>query len=242
MDSRRRRLFKLSLIVFSALSLFVPTEVAVQAAPQTEGALTDALPAPAPASEPEDPATDPLEEEYDALIAETSAEEGVDPNLVRAIIAVESGFDPSAVSRKGAKGLMQLMPGTASRYAVKDPFDPVANIRGGVRYLRFLQGLFPDRLHWVLAAYNAGENAVLRFNGIPPYRETRDYVQRVLANYNRRGAEAAQPALTPEGRAESEAAPQAVAQQPEVRLLTVYRVVHADSSVTYTNVAPTQTR
>jgi hypothetical protein len=125
---------------------------------------------------------------YTDLIRRIAAEERVDPELVQAIIQVESNFDTLAVSRKGARGLMQLMPATAVRYAVPDVFDPEANIRGGVQFLRALHGRFPGRLPLVLAAFNAGENAVVRHGGIPPYAETRRYVERVLALYERRQA------------------------------------------------------
>ncbi len=119
--------------------------------------------------------------QYAELIHAIAAENGVDPALVKAIIRAESNFNRHAISRKGAQGLMQLMPGTAGRYAVSNAFDPAENIRGGVRYLRFLQDRFPGQLHLAVAAYNAGENAVLQHNGIPPYAETRQYVARVLA-------------------------------------------------------------
>ncbi|MFQ5880843.1 MAG: lytic transglycosylase domain-containing protein [Candidatus Methylomirabilales bacterium] len=108
---------------------------------------------------------------------------GVDARLVEAIIAVESNFDPWAVSPKGAMGLMQLMPETARRYAVRNPFDPLQNIAGGIRYLRDLMRRFHGDLPHVLAAYNAGETAVSRYQGLPPYRETREYVRKVLARY-----------------------------------------------------------
>lgn len=108
---------------------------------------------------------------------------GIDARLVEAIIAVESAFDPGAVSPKGAMGLMQLMPETAGRYAVQNPFDPLENIAGGIRYLRDLLSRFQGDLHWALAAYNAGETAVAAYRGIPPYRETRDYVTKVLQHY-----------------------------------------------------------
>ena len=121
--------------------------------------------------------------QYAELINRIAGDEGVDPNLVRAIVKAESNFNPYAVSRKGAQGLMQLMPDTAGRYTVGNAFDPETNIRGGVRYLRFLRELFPGRLPLTLAAYNAGENAVLRYNGVPPYPETQQYVKRVLWFY-----------------------------------------------------------
>jgi soluble lytic murein transglycosylase-like protein len=117
------------------------------------------------------------------VIQRLAQQYSVDPHLVRAIITVESNFDPRAVSRAGAQGLMQLMPDTAARYRVEDPFDPHANIEGGIRYLRDLLRLFPRDLRHVLAAYNAGEGAVQYYGGIPPYPETQRYVQRVLALY-----------------------------------------------------------
>jgi len=121
--------------------------------------------------------------QYAELISGIAAENGVDPALVKAIIRAESNFDQRAVSRKGAQGLMQLMPGTAGRYAVGNVFDPAENIRGGVRHLRFLQDRFPGQLHLAVAAYNAGEGAVLRYKGVPPYAETQLYVSRVLRLY-----------------------------------------------------------
>jgi soluble lytic murein transglycosylase-like protein len=124
----------------------------------------------------------------DAMIASAAREHGHDGQLLRAIIHVESNFDSSAVSRKGAIGLMQVMPATGKRLGVEDPrlqlFDPEINVRAGARYLRLLMDMFPDKPQLAIAAYNAGENAVLRHGRqIPPYRETREYVQRVLAQY-----------------------------------------------------------
>jgi soluble lytic murein transglycosylase-like protein len=107
----------------------------------------------------------------------------IEPRLIQAIITVESNFNPQAVSRAGAQGLMQLMPDTAARYQVRDPFNPQANIEGGIRYLKDLLRLFPGDLQRVLAAYNAGEQAVYQYGGIPPYPETRRYVERVLSLY-----------------------------------------------------------
>jgi soluble lytic murein transglycosylase-like protein len=116
--------------------------------------------------------------EYQALIDQTAARHGVDANLVRAVIQVESAYRAEARSRKGAMGLMQLMPETARRFAVRNPYDPGANIEGGIKYLKFLLDRFEKPL--ALAAYNAGEAAVEKFRGIPPYAETRNYVQAVL--------------------------------------------------------------
>ena len=120
---------------------------------------------------------------YDLLIERYSDRFDVDPVLVRAVIQVESSFDPKCISRRGARGLMQLMPETATRYGVHHIFDPEENIRAGVHYLADLMRLFPRDLPRALAAYNAGENAVFKYAGIPPYDETLTYVKRALTVY-----------------------------------------------------------
>lgn len=107
----------------------------------------------------------------------------MDPELIKAVARVESNYNPTALSPKGALGIMQLVPATAERFGVADPYDPAQNIEGGVRYLKFLQDRFPGNLALALAAYNAGENAVRRHGGIPPYRETRDYVRKIRRLY-----------------------------------------------------------
>jgi soluble lytic murein transglycosylase-like protein len=116
--------------------------------------------------------------QYAAIIDRVSREQGVDARLVRAVIQVESAYQRGARSRKGAMGLMQLMPQTARQYAVADPYDPAANIEGGIKHLKALLERWPREL--ALAAYNAGEAAVQKFRGIPPYPETRAYVARIL--------------------------------------------------------------
>lgn len=122
---------------------------------------------------------------YAPHITRIAARHGVDPHLVHAVISAESAFNPKAVSSAGAMGLMQLMPATADRFGVSDAFDPIANIDGGVRYLRWLLNRFNNDLNLVLAGYNAGENAVIRHgNQIPPYAETQTYVPRVIRFYN----------------------------------------------------------
>ena len=141
------------------------------------------------------------------MITATALRHGVDSLLVEAIVAVESNFNPWAISPKGAMGLMQLMPETAQRYAVHDPFDPLQNIAGGTRYLRDLLYRFDGDLPQALAAYNAGETAVVRYRGIPPYPETKDYIQKVLTRSRTRWHALPQPtaapqvyhAITPEG-------------------------------------------
>jgi hypothetical protein len=130
----------------------------------------------------------PKQVDINAHIEEVATQYGVEPKLVAAIVAVESQFNPRAVSRKGAEGLMQLMPSTAAHLDVEDPFDPRENIDGGVRHLKRLMKRFHNDLPLVLAAYNAGEQAVINHRGIPPYRETRQYVVRVLRRYDREAA------------------------------------------------------
>jgi soluble lytic murein transglycosylase-like protein len=120
---------------------------------------------------------------YDKVIEKTARKYEVDHALVKAVIKAESNFNSKAVSRKGAKGLMQLMPKTASSLRVDDCFHPEDNIDGGVRYLRYLMNVYDGNLPLALAAYNAGEKAVARYRGIPPYAETKTYVRRVMRYY-----------------------------------------------------------
>jgi len=120
-----------------------------------------------------------------ATVIEAHADRvGLDPRLVRAVIQVESGYNPQALSNKGAMGLMQLMPDTAKDYAVDDPYDPEQNVRGGTSYLKNLVDHFRGSLGLALAGYNAGPGAVEKYAGIPPYPDTEDYVDRVLGLYN----------------------------------------------------------
>ena len=124
-------------------------------------------------------------QKYSPTIAEAAKVHRLPPALLHAVITAESAYNPDAVSTAGAVGLMQLMPGTAERYGVRNRHDPIANVSGGTQYLRDLLNMFDDNLVLALAAYNAGENAVIN-NGrrIPPYKETEVYVQRVLKYYN----------------------------------------------------------
>ena len=121
----------------------------------------------------------------DAFIKKVSAKYNVPPDVVAAVIEAESEFNPRAVSHRGARGLMQLMPKTAKTLGVDDPFDPRENIEAGVRHLRALMDRFGDNLPLVLAAYNAGEVAVIKHRGVPPYRETQAYVNRILKRLDR---------------------------------------------------------
>ncbi len=124
--------------------------------------------------------------QFAPLIAQVATEYGLDVALMHAIITVESGYNPQAKSPAGAIGLMQLMPGTAARYGVRNIWDPLENLHGGARYLRFLMGMFPNKLDLVLAAYNAGEGAVQQHGmKIPPYAETIAYVPSVIRHYER---------------------------------------------------------
>lgn len=151
---------------------------------------------------------------YVQEIRDASQRYGVPIKLVSAVIRAESGFNPRAVSRKGAQGLMQLMPGTASMLGVRNSFDPRENIDGGVRHLRSLIDRFPDSLPLALAAYNAGERAVVQYRGIPPFPETQEYVTKVLHFYG--------------GPVEGGSTP------PQ----RVYQLVGQDGTITYTNIPP----
>jgi soluble lytic murein transglycosylase-like protein len=144
-------------------------------------AASDAAPAVAYAA-----AAGTLPKPYGEAISRIAREQGLEPALLHAVITVESGYNPRARSRQGARGLMQLIPATARRFGVTDVWNPLENIRGGARYLRELMGLFNDDMQLAVAAYNAGEGAVMRSgNAIPPYPETRRYVPRVLEYYRR---------------------------------------------------------
>ncbi|MHB8624072.1 MAG: lytic transglycosylase domain-containing protein [Sulfuricaulis sp.] len=121
---------------------------------------------------------------YEPLVARAAREHQIDRALLQAVIAAESGYDRYAISRKGAVGLMQLTPETARRYGVRNLYDPAENIQGGAQYLRDLMRRFNNNLSLTLAAYNAGEDAIVRYgNRVPPYRETRQYVPRVMDLY-----------------------------------------------------------
>ncbi len=157
-------------------------------------------------------------EEMTRLVRDAASKQKIDPRLVHSIIRVESGYDPNAVSRKGAMGLMQLIPGTARRFGVENPFDPKQNIEGGVSYLRYLLDLFGGDVPLSLAAYNAGENSVRRFGGIPAFQETQDYVRRVSNLY------------------ESNPPPSGGEDKPkEQPKAPIYRYVDAQGVVHYTN-------
>jgi soluble lytic murein transglycosylase-like protein len=159
------------------------------------------------------PPTDRSASRYAAEIQEISARYGVSAALVEAVVRTESGFDPAAVSAKGAGGLMQLMPGTAQALGVVDRFDPRDNIIGGVRHLRYLLDRYQGSLSLALAAYNAGEGVVDTYRGVPPYPETQQYVRQVL----RRAGLSDSAVGTPQ---------------------TIYRYSGPDNVLTYGNVPP----
>ncbi len=157
-------------------------------------------------------------EEVDRLVTQAAAQKQVDPKLVHSIIQVESGYNPNAISRRGAMGLMQLIPGTAKRFGVENPFDPKQNIEGGVSYLKYLLEMFGGDVALSLAAYNAGENSVLQNGGIPSFPETQDYVRKVSSLYGSDGV--------PMGKAQkSEQSPKAI----------IYRYVDERGIVHYSN-------
>lgn len=157
-------------------------------------------------------------EEVDRLVHQAATRSQVDPKLIHAIIQAESDYNPNAVSNKGAMGLMQLIPATAQRFGVENPFDPKENIEGGVSYLRHLLNLFDGDLTLSLAAYNAGENSVLRSGGVPDFNETKSYVRKVSNLYG------------------SPTVPNGEEQKPkEPPKAPIYRYVDARGVVHYTN-------
>ena len=154
--------------------------------------------APAPVAETPAPATPDVH----ALVLNAGTKHGIDPDFIASVVHAESGFNVKAVSPKGARGLMQLMPKTAEELGVKDSFDPAANVDAGTKYLRALLDQYNGNVPKALAAYNAGANRVAQYNGVPPYRETRAYVRNIIIDYNRKKAaqkktQAAAKKLTP---------------------------------------------
>jgi hypothetical protein len=161
---------------------------AVQASGDTTESFSDVL---AKAAEPAAP--EPVKTDLDRIFAEASARYGVPVNLIKAVAKAESGFRADAVSPSGAQGIMQLMPATARGLGVTDSFDPVQNIMGGTQYLRDALSRFDGNVEYALAAYNAGPGAVVKYGGIPPYRETQNYVKTVLGYM---GSDIATPAVS----------------------------------------------
>lgn len=167
------------------------------------------------------------------LIDAFAAEYEIDPALIRAVIQVESNFNRKAVSPKGAQGLMQLMPATIWRLSVGDAYDPHENIGAGVRYLRQLLDRFRGDLTLTLAAYNAGENAVLRYKGVPPYQETRDYVAKVMSLYRRGQREGSTNGATKAAAQTATTSPPAPPAPPQF----IYKT-EASGTALYSNIPP----
>lgn len=177
-----------NLIVFLGIFLTPPAVSAEPASPEGSpdrgaGAALEPVhaPVPAPPRPPwADAGTPPA---VTRLVLALAPQYGLDPRLVLAVIAAESSFRVDAVSPRNARGLMQLMPDTAARFGVTDPFDPVQNLRGGMTYLRWLLSFFRGDVSLALAAYNAGEGSVERYRGVPPFRETQAYLRKVRRLY-----------------------------------------------------------
>jgi hypothetical protein len=123
--------------------------------------------------------------DLDWIIYRAGQRAGVDPRFIHAIIKQESKYDPKAVSHVGAQGLMQMMPATAKRFGLKDPYDPAANVEAGTKYLKWLLKKFDGDVPLALAGYNAGEGSVAKYNGVPPYGETQKYVKKIVSNYGK---------------------------------------------------------
>lgn len=162
-----------------------------------------------------EPASKPTSKDaYETIVSNTAGKYKIDPELMHAVITAESNYNPDAVSHRGALGLMQLMPDTARILGVKNPFNPAQNIEGGAKYLRLLMDKFNGNLKLVLAAYNAGPNTVENYGGVPPYKETKDYVAKVMKLYGKGGTGAG-----------------------AVRL-PIYKLVLDDGTIVLTNVKP----
>jgi len=214
----------------------------------------DNIPAPPPSifAETSDVLAGEIPASLKSLVDAISLNHGVDPALVRAVIKTESNFNRWAVSNKGARGLMQLIPETGSRYGVRDFFDPQQNVEGGVQYLKFLLEKFNGNLDLSLAAYNAGENLVERLGRIPPIPETTNYVRRVRANYVKKTApvipavpkvkanvnETHTPAPSVASEKNAAPAPQPSAKQAKQETPAIFRTVDERGVVHFSNVGP----
>jgi soluble lytic murein transglycosylase-like protein len=181
-------------------------------------------PPPAPAPAPTPAPSNSKSEAYDSIIEKYASDYHLDPSLIKSIIATESGFNPKAVSPKGARGLMQLMPATAEQLGVSNSFDPEQNIQAGVKHLRSLMDSFNDDISLSLAAYNAGETRVQRLGKIPPIKETQNYVQSVTKLYEKSKSEPKQQA------------PQQA--QQEEKLPLIFRFVDDSGVLQVTNIPP----
>lgn len=171
--------------VLAARQGYVPAEKMLRIVHAASVEIPDCMRPPEELGEDVFPAGSETEKKILGLVQKLAPEYGVSPRLALAVIRAESNFNPRAVSGKNAQGLMQLIPDTAARFKVSKPFDPEQNLRGGLSYLRWLLAYFEGNVSLVAAAYNAGEGAVNRFRGVPPYAETRGYVKRIVALFKR---------------------------------------------------------
>lgn len=142
----------------------------------------------APDDSPAPVAPEQKKADVNAIVKDAGAKHGVDPDFIASVVHAESGYNPKAVSNKGARGLMQLMPQTADQLGVKDSFDPEANVDAGTKYLRALLDQYNGNVPKALAAYNAGAKRVAQYHGVPPYRETQAYIRRIVLDYQRKKA------------------------------------------------------
>jgi soluble lytic murein transglycosylase-like protein len=184
----------------------------------TDLKITGEVPAPPPAPAP----STSKSEAYDSIIEKYASDYRLDPSLIKSIIATESGFNPKAISSKGARGLMQLMPATAERLGVSNSFDPEQNIQGGVKHFRSLMDSFKEDVSLSLAAYNAGENRVARLGKIPAIKETQDYVHLVTKLYAKNKSEP-KPPQPP---------------QEAVKYPTIFRFIDDTGVLQVTNIPP----
>ena len=197
----------------------------VRADPRTGKLVRIVVPATQPANAKSAPAVSAARSAFNGAVERAAADQSLAPELLHSVIAVESNYNPAAVSPKGAQGLMQLMPETAKRFGVPDTFDPTENIQGGARYLKYLLDLYHGDYTRALAAYNAGEKAVAKYGGVPPYAETQNYVTQVQRRF-----EAAKLSAPPKPAAKPE--PKPAETSPDAPR-HIQEIVAADGSVRY---------
>ena len=173
---RSARLIPLALIALFFLTNITPIFLSRVMAPVVSAAQVETIPADIPLSGDCD---------LDWIIFRAGEKEGIDPRFIHAVIKQESRYDPKAVSSAGAQGLMQMMPATAKRFGLKEPFDPAANVEAGTKYLKWLLERFDGDVSLALAGYNAGEGSVDKYKGVPPYGETQNYVKKIVASYGK---------------------------------------------------------
>ena len=173
---RSAKFVPFAIVTLFFLTNITPVLVSQVMAPVVNTATVDTIPADIPLSGDCD---------LDWIIFRAGEKAGIDPRFIHAVIKQESKYDPKAVSSAGAQGLMQMMPATAKRFGLKDPFDPAANVEAGTKYLKWLLERFDGDVSLALAGYNAGEGAVDKYKGVPPYGETQNYVKQIVSNYGK---------------------------------------------------------